>query len=240
MRSVCVAIGFLAVGAMASAGEPVLELKVGDEAYVGCAVAHNDDVCWLAHDDGRFTELSVKDVTSFRKLGDDFRGLTSLEARNQLRSQLGRGWQVVGTGHYLVCTRTDSGREHAQHFEDLYRSFHSYFTRRGFELKEPKFPLIAIVFANRAEFAQQCREDDVPFVAGLRGYYSRETNRICLFEEGERAVLPQGRMGRDRLSIARAGPSAALLTLPPIADLHGTLKRELQQEMRPPSEGGAE
>jgi hypothetical protein len=166
-----------------NAADPVLELNVGDTSYVGCAVAHDDNVCWLAHTDGRISRVDVADVTSFRKLSDEFRGMSALEARNQLRGQFGPGWKIVGTGHYLVCTSTENGRHYAQHFEDIYGSFRKYFTMRGFDLPEPRFPLIAIVFANERDFITQCRDDEVGWIPGLLGYYSRSTNRICLFED---------------------------------------------------------
>jgi len=181
-------IGILPTAATVRAADPVLELKVGDTTHVGCAVAHDDQVCWLAEADGRLTAVPVPSVTSFRKVGDEFRGLTALEARNELRRQLGPKWKVVGTGHYLVCTMTDRGREYARHFEDLYRSFTRYFSRRGFELPEPEFPLIAIVFADRKDFARQCEQDGIGYVFGLRGYYHRLTNRICLFEDDPNLV----------------------------------------------------
>lgn len=189
MLSVCVIV---CVAARCPAANPVLELTVGDQSLVGRPVAHNDGVCWLAHPDGQLSEVSLTAVSAFRKVGDAFESLTSLEARNQLRKELGREWEIIGTGHYLVCARTGRGQAYADHFESLYRSFRSYFQRRGFNLPEPEFPLIAIVYASQRDFAAQCQADGIPFVRGLRGYYHRRTNRISLFEEGEDFVELDG------------------------------------------------
>jgi hypothetical protein len=197
------------------AAEPVLELSIGDVSYVGRAVAHNDQICWLAHEDGRLSRLEVGEVTSFRKLSDEFRGMTPLQARNELRRQFGPGWEVVGTGNYLVCAATRRGREYAQHFEEIYRSFRTYFTQRGFDLPQPEFPLIAVVFANQREFVAQCREDKVQPVPGLRGYYNRRTNRICLFEQNGDFARLDDRTGLTPFSPAVASTPSSLLS--PIA-----------------------
>ena len=184
MRSFAWILGCTLACSVAAAGEPVLELTVGEETFVGRAVAHDDHVCWLAHSDGRLSEVALQSVSSFRQIGRNFQGQSALEARNELREQFGREWEIIGTGHYLVAARKGRAREHAEHFENLYRSFRSYFTRRGFRLPEPDFPLIAVVFGNQREFAKQCRSDQVPLIPGLKGYYHRKTNRIALFEAG--------------------------------------------------------
>lgn len=209
MRTPILVAALLVAPPALQAAEPVLELSVGDVSYVGRAVALNDNVCWLAHADGRLSRLKVADVTSFRRVSDEFRGMSGLQARNQLRQQFGPGWKIVGTGHYLVCTATQHGREYAQHFEDVYRSFRTYFTQRGFELPEPEFPLIAVVFASQSDFAAQCQKDDVPFLPGLRGYYNRRTNRICLFERDDDFVRLDVRPGTTPFSAADR-PSAAV------------------------------
>jgi hypothetical protein len=218
MRIPVLIAALLVLPAALPAAEPVLELSIGDVSYVGRPVAHNDHICWLAHEDGRLSRLEVGDVTSFRKVSDEFRGMTPLQARNHLRRQFGPGWEIVGTGNYLVCTATPHGRQYAQHFEDIYRSFRKYFTQRGFDLPQPEFPLIAVVFANQREFAAQCREDQVQYIPGLRGYYNRRTNRICLFEQDGDFARLDVQPGMMQFSIAAAAtPPFAPSLLPSLA-----------------------
>ncbi len=163
---------------------PLLELTVGDNAYVGKALAHDESVCWLAQQDGRVTEVSLKDVTSFRTVDKKFRSMKTIDIRNQLRREFGRGWEITSTGHYLVCAPKGRARSFAKSFEDLYRSFRSYFSRRGFQLPQPEFPMVAVVYPTVNEFAANCAKDGVRYVPGLKGYYHRLTNRTNLFESG--------------------------------------------------------
>ncbi|MBX3438289.1 MAG: DUF1570 domain-containing protein [Planctomycetaceae bacterium] len=161
---------------------PLLELTVGENTYCGKSLGHDDNVCWLAQEDGRIARISLPQVTSFRRTSEDFRSLQTIEVRNELRKEFGHDWEITGTGHYLVCAPKGRGRHFAQAFEEVYRSFRSDFSRRGFVLPQPEFPLIAVVYPNAGSFAARCRQDEVPFLPGLKGYYHRLTNRTCLFE----------------------------------------------------------
>ncbi len=164
---------------------PLLELTVGNDAYVGKSLAHDESICWLAQRDGRVTEVSLKKVTSFRTVDKTFRSMKTIDIRNQLRQEFGRGWEITSTGHYLVCAPQGRARTFAKAFEDLYRSFRSYFSRRGFQLPQPEFPMIAVVYPTVNDFAANCAKDGVPYVPGLKGYYHRLTNRTNLFESGD-------------------------------------------------------
>src|SRR5690606_38852013 len=109
----------------------------------------------------------------------------TVEIRDDLRREFGRDWEIVGTGHYLVCAPRGRARLFADTFEEVYRSFRGYFSRRGFRLPTPEFPMIAVVHPTQAAFAANCAKDNVPFSPGLKGYYHRLTNRTILFESGD-------------------------------------------------------
>jgi hypothetical protein len=210
-RTTWLLIGFTCIAGLprAQSADPLLELSVGGTSYVGKTLAHDKRICWLAERDGRLTELELAQVTGFRKVEDRFRSLSAVDLRSQLRKEYGRGWDIVGTGHYLVCGPAGRAAEMGEHFEQLYRSFRSYFSRRSFNLPEPEFPMVAIVFATEREFADYCRADQVPYVQGLKGYYSRLTNRIALFEPKSAPVVsvdtPLGGLENTRLALGGIG-----------------------------------
>src|SRR5262249_36583873 len=74
-------------------------------------------------------------------------------------------------------------------FEELYRSFHAYFSVRGFKLSEPEFPLVAIIFSDQASFARYAKGDQAAVSKTLKGYYLTTSNRIALFEDPATAGL---------------------------------------------------
>ncbi len=177
MAAVC--LGTTCVTAL---GAPLLELTTDGEVFVGKSLAHDKHVCWLAQEDGQLAEVSLRDVTSFRKVKEEFRGLSAIDIRTRLRREFGHSWEIVSTKHYLVCTPKGRARPFAELFENVYRSLRGYVSVRGFELPPPDFPLIAVVYPNEKEFAANCRKDGIPFIPGLRGYYHRRTNRVSVFE----------------------------------------------------------
>lgn len=169
----------------ATGGSPLLELKVGETAYVGKKVAHDDQIFWLAAEDGRLTRLVLKDVTGYRKLDAPFRNLSVVDARSRLARELGQGFETTAVGPYVVAGPRGRTQPYAELLDSMRRSFSAYCSRRSFGLAQPEYPLIAIVFPDRAAFARYCRNDGIRASAGLRGYYHPESNRIVLFDDGE-------------------------------------------------------
>lgn len=178
MAAIC-----LAVCCASTSAAPLLELTTVDEVYVGKSLAHDQHVCWIAQTDGQLAEVSLRDVTSYRRVNDQFRGMTAVEIRSQLRREFGHDWEIESTKHYLVCASKGRAKPFSQLFESVYRSLHGYVNVRGFKLPPPDFPLIAVVFPNEKQFAANCRKDGLPFLPGLRGYYHRRTNRVNVFED---------------------------------------------------------
>lgn len=209
----CIRIGLAVLAAQfvsvghASAAKPLLELKVGDQVYLGRSVARNDDVCWLQSPDGRLTQLPLPRVTSYRKVAPQFRGLSVVEARDQLSREWQRGFEVSASGSYAVAAPPGKSRAYATLLDQVHRAFTTFFSRRDFGLQQPEFPLIAIIFPGEEAFADYCRSDGMGFAPGLRGYYNPESNRIALFEDTDALSLAPAPSGRDSLLTA-LGPLA--------------------------------
>lgn len=181
-------LGVLAVfllAARAVAGTPALiEVQAGKHTLQGKIVANNDQLCWLMAQDGRLQRLDVSGVKNFRQISPSFRSWSPQIMRDQLRKEFGRQFEFGATRHYLVCaTKEAKAKQYAEVLEDIYNSFHHYFSVRGFKLPEPEFPLVAVVFPDQAAFGQYARKDGVQSLTNLKGYYINTTNRIAAFEE---------------------------------------------------------
>jgi hypothetical protein len=187
---------------VAHSGKPLLELKVGDDAYVGRSVARNDAVCWLQSPDGRLTQLPLSRVTGYRKVSPQFRGLSLMEARDEMSRDWKQGFEVAAAGSYVVAAPPGKARAYAALLDEVHRAFSTFFSRRNFGLQQPEFPLMAIVFPNEDAFAAYCESDGGSFAPGLRGYYNPETNRIALFEDGEPLTLAPQSPRNDRVLVA--------------------------------------
>lgn len=168
----------------------LIEVQVGDETLQGMVFAHNDRVFWLQSQDGRMRSLPADGVHKFRKISPQFSGWSGSVVGDSLRREFGKGFEVAGTRHYAVCAASDQkARAYAEMFEDLYRTFHMYFSVRGFTINEPEFPLIAIVFPDFDSFARYARAERVDVPRTLRGYYMTSSNRIALYESADNDTM---------------------------------------------------
>ncbi|QDU38497.1 hypothetical protein Mal4_28250 [Maioricimonas rarisocia] len=167
------------------AAGPLLEFETAERTYVGKSVAHNKSICWFAEPNGRMTQIQLKDVRSFRKLDRPFRSVSGQVLQDELRTEFGSAFEVVSKGKFIVCAPRGQAAACARLLDGVHRSFSSHFSRRGFRLDRPEFPLVAVVFPNQVEFAQYCRKDGVRFSATLQGYYSPESNRIAFYSSGQ-------------------------------------------------------
>jgi len=167
-------------------------LTVDATPYQGKVLARLGDSIYLMQRDGRLRHLKTTEVTSFRKLSDQFEPFSAAEMRDALRREF-RDLEVIGTGNYLVAGTARTVRDVAQIFEDQYRAIRSYFSVRGFDLPEPEFPLVAIVFPDHGTFAKNAASNGFRAAPGLRGFYLPASNRISMFQgQPIAAIQPNG------------------------------------------------
>jgi hypothetical protein len=169
----------------------LLEVRIGRTPYTGKIAAKNAEHFWLLQRDGRLDSFAIADVADYKPLGGAFHPLTSTELRDRLQGEFGRGYEVTASTHYLVVVGRGEAKRYVTLFEELYRQMHVYLSARGFSIREPEFPLVAIVFPDRAKFADYCRQEKVPSTSGLMGYYLQTSNRVALYDTGATDVLDE-------------------------------------------------
>lgn len=170
--------------ALAGASPPrdMIELRSGALTLEGAPLGRTSDSLEILGRDGRIWDLKTDRVERVRKLPIEFRSTSAAEIKAALEREFGSQLEVRGTGHFVVaCPRGQSSRW-VQRFEDLYRSFRSYFAVRGLEPSQPQFPLVAIVWPKQSDFLGYAREHKEPAGLTTLGYYSLRSNRITLFD----------------------------------------------------------
>jgi hypothetical protein len=183
----------------------LLEVTHQGQKFQGKLEAKSSNVCWLMGRDGQLAPFEINQIDSIRTVAPRFRAFSLAELRDQLRRELPRQFRIDGTGHFLICAEKNS-RRIGEICEDTYRTFHRYFSVRGFKISQPEFPLVVIVFPDRSNFAAYCRKDGIEPPAGLLGYYMRLTNRVALFDAGEK--LDAGGSASARATSAAPGSLA--------------------------------
>lgn len=160
----------------------MLQLTVKGERIEGRPLSWNTDLVRVLGRDGHLWEFNPVQAADYRRTADRFEGYSFSQLRASLLRELGKGFDVSGTGHYLVAHPAGQRDQWAQRFEDLYRSLSHYFVVRGFQLQEPEFLLIGIVCRNQGEFLRLSAEQGGPQSSGILGYYSLRSNRILLYD----------------------------------------------------------
>lgn len=166
----------------ALAQEPLFRLTVGGQQHEGTPLIYNEQQVFLLTRTGRVLEFKPNDATDFAQLSGTFRSYTPAELRGQLQREFGKGFEVSGGGKFLVVHPAGQQDVWAPRFEELQRSFAHYFAARGLKLPEPRFPLVAIVFAERSDFARYAIAEGNHASANMLGYYSPTTNRIVMYD----------------------------------------------------------
>lgn len=169
---------------------PLERLTFNDEAKVTRTVAGRvlldaeDGGVLLQGQDGRLWNIEKEHIATREPTGRTFEPLSAEQLGKQVATEVGGECDVVVTRHYVICSR--AGKPYAQWcgalFERLYAAFHNYWKQRGVKLRDPEFPLIAVVFANDRQFAEFATKDAGPDVATAKGYYSIGTNRIAIYD----------------------------------------------------------
>jgi hypothetical protein len=113
-----------------------------------------------------------------------FAPLGKVELGRELLGALPDGFQVHTTSHYVICY--DTSKAYAEWcgalFERLYRGFTNYWSRKGLALHDPEFPLVAIVFADRAAYLNYAKAELGDNAESIVAYYNLQNNRIAMYD----------------------------------------------------------
>ncbi len=161
-------------------------------------VAATDGGLLLQTPDGVLWDLKAGEVKARRSDDAPFKLLTAEEQSEKLLGELGAGFQVRKTAHYVICHNT------SKHYADwcgsllerLNRAFFAYWDNKGFKLAEPKYPLVALVFADQASYVKYAETELGDSATNVLGYYSLRTNRVTMYDLTGVQVLRQEGAGR--------------------------------------------
>jgi hypothetical protein len=140
-----------------------------------CMFQTRDGVIWLAKAD-EISEMSSDDAP--------FEPYASEELAARLLAELPGGFDVHHTANYVICYNTSRGYAHwcGSLLERLHSAFTNFWSRKGFDLKEPEFPLVSCVFSDKDPYARFAQPELGEAVGSVVAYYSLRTNRITMYD----------------------------------------------------------
>ncbi len=176
----------LLAAATGQAAEPAIELRTDDAVHRGRIFSKDARTCWLTESDGTVVKVRLSDVTDYRKIGS-FRPVSTSVLGDRLQREFGREYEVAKTREYVVVAPRGRARQYADALDRVYRTFRLYFRVRRFDVPEPEFPLVAVVFGTREEFVRHCGEVGIS-ASGFSGFYVGGSNRILMYEIDRRSA----------------------------------------------------
>ena len=171
----------LLFGNVASLGQTIHVSLRGKPPAQGKPIHWGNGLVALVQDDGQLVTFRPSEAESFRKVSAGFRGRDQMVLRADLMKEF-KGFDVSGTGQFMVVHPAGQRDRWAGRFEELYRTMQHYFSTRGFQWTSPQFPFVAIVFPTERQYLSYARSHGAKIGGGTLGYYDPETNRIYMFD----------------------------------------------------------
>lgn len=144
--------------------------------------------------------------------------ISQKELSKQLLEELPEGFKIHTTEHYVVAYETE--RAYAKWVGNLYegklkKSFKRFWKNRKFRIKaqEPDFPLVAIVFGNKASFTAWVQRELGQPPGDTLAYYNLMTNRVAMYDltAGRRSGANQNRGFEEILRDPRSIPMVSTI-----------------------------
>ena len=164
-------------------------------------VQSQDGGMLLVDPSGRLWVIQADEVESQSSDSRPFAPLSPEKVATNILTELPAGFRVHKTKHYVICHDTsDAFAEWCGGlYERLYWAFYNYWTRRGFELHDPEFPMVVIAFSNKVPYtayaAKELGKDAASTISF--GYYSLQTNRVTIYDLTS-ATARQAGLGKAR------------------------------------------
>ena len=172
--------------------------------------ARDGGILFLARD-GQLWRILPTELVKRTKDDAPFRAFPPTQMSASVMADLPKGFEVYQTMHYMIVY--DTSRAYAQWcgalFERLYMAFRNAWSRQGFELAEPEFRLVAIIFSDKAAYVKYSEKDFGDDASSTYGYYNMESNRMVMYDLVGVAVNRPGRsMGISQINQFLANPNA--------------------------------
>lgn len=127
--------------------------------------------------------------------------LTADELGESLLAELPDGFRIYTTEHFVIAYQTEKvyARWVGGLYERLFKGFEKYWeSKKKLELEQPQFPLVAIVFGSRAEYARYVQRELGTDPGTMVAYYNLMTNRVAMYDLTADQVQPGTTISNDR------------------------------------------
>ena len=137
----------------------------------------------LLADDGRIWTAQPEQIISRKSNDEKLIPITDDQMEKRMLAELPAGFKVYRTTNYLIVHNTNERyvRIVGTKFEQLYRAFFNYWKNKRWKLPQPRFPLVALVLADKDDFLKYATADIGDTARSVIGYYHISRNQLVTF-----------------------------------------------------------
>ncbi len=142
---------------------------------------------------------------------EPFRPLTIEALREQLSRSKFTDFQILQTQHYLIFHQSSQrfAAASGKLLEDLYKGLSEWLQRKGVDVADAEFPLVAVIFKTEADFRAY-----KPVAPQIQAYYDLMSNYIFFYEKSDRdEQAPEIAALRKPQTVAHEGTHQILANL---------------------------
>ncbi|QEF97360.1 hypothetical protein Mal15_14000 [Stieleria maiorica] len=160
-------------------GAPMPTRTVNGEILVEA----QDGGLMLQSDDGRIWMIQPDQILKRESDDEVMRPLTADQMAERMKEELPDGFSIYQTAHYVIAHNTSDAyvKQVGLLFEQLYKGFYAFWKNQRWRLPEPKFPLVALVLADRDDFLKHAGAEVGDTAQLVIGYYHLSSNRMTTF-----------------------------------------------------------
>ncbi|MBL8872847.1 MAG: DUF1570 domain-containing protein [Planctomycetaceae bacterium] len=143
--------------------------------------------------DGRQWAIQPEEIENSRDVSEPLKPMTNDEMEKAMLAELPGGFSALRTDHYLIMYNTTKAYSQwtGNLLERLYKAHFAFWKKKGVELVEPRFPLVAIIFDTKESYREYASKELGDSVDAIIGYYHLQSNRITMFDlTGVEGLLP--------------------------------------------------
>ncbi len=131
---------------------------------------------------------TLKPSSNIRPVPGEYEPIPAAQLRNELRAEFGRDFEVLSTKNFLVVQPVGRGEQWPNMFEQSHRAFLTFMRRRGVEVLEGRFPMVAVVFPDEKSMYGEFKKLKID-MSRVSGVYANGSNRVITHDGGQRDLI---------------------------------------------------
>ena len=137
---------------------------------------------WMHSFDPRDANYRVQSID------DKYSPIDVPQMRAELGGEFGNRFEIKSTKNFLVVQPKGRGNQWSNLFEQSHRAFTSYMTRRGVDIRQGSFPMVAVVMPDEAAMYAEFKRIGID-MKRVAGVYAGQSNRVITHDGGRQDFI---------------------------------------------------